>query len=91
MASHSGLPRPDYGSWEGVTGDYVATDPAPWRAQEAYLLQNSAEGEQCFLLCYDRNLVRICFTGQWALSPAQMRIVGGTLGQAEDWQWPERQ
>ena len=91
VASHSGLPRPDSGSWEGVTGEYVASDPAPWRAQEAYLLQNSAEGEQCFLLCYDRNLVRICFTGQWALSPAQMRIVGGTLGQAEDWQWPERQ
>lgn len=58
---------------------YAPIDPAPWGANEAYRLEDTAVGlRNKYLLCYDDIIVE--FDPDMGLSPEQMALVGEKLG-----------
>ena len=63
---------------------YEPTDPAPWGAQEAYRWTHQEYGPRgTYLLCYSDRFVEVKFSQKWEVTPAQMAVVGETLGRGE--------
>lgn len=60
---------------------YVATDPAPWGAMEAWeRVYDDGDRTNRFLLCYEHSIVVIGFGSDWTPTPEQMATVGEKLG-----------
>ena len=61
----------------GVHAQYVAVDPTPWGAEEAYQLNLAGEFQQEYILCWKDRIVQL--GADWDLTAEQMAIAGEKL------------
>lgn len=60
-----------------VHAQYVAVDPTPWGAEEAYQLNLAGEFRQEYILCWKDRIVQL--GADWDLTAEQMAIAGEKL------------